>query len=96
MYQVKQTEQFTAWFAKVRDLKARIAIARRLERAQAGNLGDHKPVGDGVSEMRIDVGPGFRVYYTLRGKELIIVLAGGNKNTQTADIKKAKALAKEV
>src|SRR5262245_44233122 len=94
--EVKQTESFKAWLLKVRDLKAKIAIARRLERAQAGNLGDVKSLGGGISEMRVDVGAGYRIYFAIRDKELIIVLAGGDKKPQVADIKKAKAMAKEV
>ena len=72
-----------------------MAIARRIERAENGNLGDVKPVGTGVSEMRIDIGAGYRVYYTMREKVVVILLAGGTKNTQQTDIKKAIALAKE-
>jgi len=72
-----------------------VAIARRIERAENGNLGDVKPVGTGVSEMRIDIGAGYRVYYTLREKIMVILLAGGTKSTQQADIKKAITLAKE-
>lgn len=72
-----------------------MAIVRRLERAQNGHLGDVKPVGESVFEMRIDVGPGYRVYYTLRGEEVIILLVGGDKNTQERDITKAKTMAKE-
>ena len=73
-----------------------MAIARRIDRASAGNLGDIKPVGDGVSEMRVDVGAGYRVYFTLRRNVVIVLLAGGDKSSQTADIKRAKKLAKEV
>jgi putative addiction module killer protein len=77
-------------------MRARIAIARRIERASAGNLGDVKSVGEGVSEMRVDAGAGYRVYFTIRGKSLIILLVGGNKSTQPADIRQAKIMAKEV
>jgi len=77
-------------------LTTTIAIARRIERAENGLLGDVKSVGDGVSEMRVDIGAGYRVYFTLRGSELIILLAGGDKSTQQADIKRAIKLAKEV
>lgn len=80
----------------MRDLRAKIAIARRIERASMGNLGDFKPLGGGISEMRIDVGVGYRVYFTLRGREIIILLAGGDKSSQDADIRRAKKLAKEV
>ena len=77
-------------------MRAKIAIARRIERASAGNLGDVKPVGEGVSEMRIDVGAGYRVYFITRVRTIIILLVGGDKSTQPADIKQAKTLAKEV
>lgn len=95
-YTVEQTASFFQWHKNLRDLRAKIAIARRIERAENGLLGDVKSVGDGVSEMRIDVGAGYRVYFTLRGGELIILLAGGDKSTQQADIKRAIKLAKEV
>lgn len=95
-YLIQQTKTFAQWHAAVRDLRAKIAIARRIERASAGNLGDVKAVGDGVSEMRIDVGAGYRVYYTTRDQVLIILLVGGDKSTQPADIKRAKKMAKEV
>jgi len=96
LYVVQQTEEFRAWHRSLRDLKARIAIARRLERAAAGNLGDAKAVGEGVSEMRIDVGAGYRAYFTMRGNTLIVLLCGGDKKTQHRDIKHAAKLAKEV
>jgi putative addiction module killer protein len=89
-YLVQQTATFCAWHASIRDLRARIAIARRIERACAGNLGDIKPVGDGVSEMRVDVGAGYRVYFTIRMSVVIVLLAGGDKSSQNADIKRAK------
>src|SRR3990167_9904869 len=95
-YIVQQTMIFVAWHASVRDLRAKIAIARRIDRASAGNLCDIKPVGDGVSEMRVDVGGGYRVYFTLRNSVVIVLLAGGDKSSQTADIRRAKKLAKEV
>ena len=95
LYIIQQTESFEIWHDSVKDLRAKIAIARRIERAENGNLGDIKSVGDGVSEMRIDVGAGYRVYYTLREKIIVILLAGGTKSTQQADIKKAITLAKE-
>ena len=95
-YIVQLTEEFTVWHRSLRDLKARIAIARRLDRAVAGNLDDVKPVGEGVSEMRIDVGPGYRTYFTLRGNAIVILLCGGDKKTQQRDIKHAAQLAKEV
>ena len=95
-YRIEQTESFSQWHKGLRDLRAKIAIARRIERAENGNLGDTKFVGESVSEMRVDVGAGYRVYFTLRGGELVILLAGGDKSTQQADIKRAIKLAKEV
>lgn len=77
-------------------MRARIAIARRLERAQSGNLGDVKSVSERVFEMRVDMGPGYRLYYTMRGNELIILLVGGDKSTQQRDIEKAIEMAKEM
>lgn len=95
-YAVRQTRRFSTWHRGLGDLKARIAIARRIERASTGNLGDTKPVGGAVSEMRIDVGPGYRVYFTLRGSEIVILLCGGDKKSQKRDIALAAQLAKEV
>jgi putative addiction module killer protein len=94
-YIVKQTELFEKWHECVKDQKAKIAIARRIERAEHGNLGDAKTVGNGISEMRIDTGAGYRVYFTMRQKVIVILLAGGIKSTQQSDIKKAMELAKE-
>ncbi|MFI3137460.1 MAG: type II toxin-antitoxin system RelE/ParE family toxin [Methylococcaceae bacterium] len=95
-YQIQQTESFAKWLAGLRDQRAKTAIYRRIDRAEAGNLGDIKPVGDGVSEMRLDVGAGYRVYFTVRGDVLVVLLAGGDKSTQQADIKRAIKLSKEV
>lgn len=95
-YLVQLTEEFAVWHKSLRNLKTRIASARRLDRAAAGNLGDVKPVGEGVSEMRIDVGPGYRTYFTWRGNAVVILLCGGDKKTQQRDIKRAAQLAKEV
>lgn len=95
-YLIQQTKTFANWHSAVRDLKAKVAIARRIDRAAAGNLGDVKSVGDGVSEMRIDVGAGYRLYFTVRGGIVIVLLVGGDKSTQPADIRQAKKLAKKV
>lgn len=95
-YLIQQTQTFSAWHSSVRDLRAKIAIARRIDRAAAGNLGDVKAVGDGVSEFRVDVGAGYRVYFTMRGGVVIVLLAGGDKSSQNADIRRAKKLAKEI
>lgn len=96
MYTIQQTRKFSQWLTKLKDMRARIAIARRLERAQGGNLGDVKSVGERVYEMRVDMGAGYRLYYTMRGNELIILLVGGDKSTQQRDIEKAIEMAKEI
>jgi putative addiction module killer protein len=95
MVEVRQTEEFEAWFANLRDRAARARITARIRRLSLGNPGDVRPVGAGVSEMRIDYGPGFRVYFVGRGEALVILLCGGDKKTQERDIKAAVALAKE-
>ena len=91
---VSQTGVFAQWHRGLRDIKAKVAIGRRIERAGSGNLGDCQPVGDGVSEMRVDVGAGYRVYFVVRGKVIIVLLCGGDKKTQQSDIRKAKQMAK--
>jgi putative addiction module killer protein len=96
LIEVRQTERFRTWLADLRDHRARARILKRLDRAQAGNLGDVAPVGEGVSEMRIFYGPGYRVYFIQRGSALIVLLCGGDKATQGADIEEARALAKEI
>ena len=93
--EVRQTGVFSDWFRRLRDEKARSRILIRIRRLSLGNFGDVKPVGNGVSELRIDYGPGYRVYLQQRGSVLILLLAGGSKKTQQADIAKAKKLAKE-
>lgn len=95
-YLIRQTTVFQAWHQSVRDLRAKVAIARRIDRASTGNLGDVKSVGDGVSEMRVDVGAGYRVYFTMRNGAVIVLLAGGDKSSQSADIRRAQKMAKEV
>lgn len=96
MIEVRQTTRFATWLAGLRDDRARARILKRLDRAGQGNLGDVAPVGGGVSEMRIFYGPGYRVYFVQRGSELIVLLCGGDKSTQGADIEEAKALAKAI
>jgi len=96
MIEVRKTEQFTAWFASLRDRQARARIQTRIDRAEIGNFGDCNPVGNGVSEMRIHYGPGYRVYFVQRGKALIILLAGGDKQTQSTDITTALELARQL
>ena len=96
MYSIQQTHTFSQWLTKLKDMRTRISIVRRLERAESGNLGDIKSVGESVYEMRIDLGLGYRLYYTMRKNELIILLVGGDKSTQQSDIEKAKKMAKEI
>ncbi len=94
MYQIKQTPEFVEWLSGLKDHVTRGRLVRRLERAANGNLGDVKPVGEGVFEMREFFGPGWRMYYTRRGEVLIVMLGGGDKSTQQRDIERAIALAK--
>jgi len=95
MIELKQTEIFRRWRIKLRDQRARALIASRLDRLAFGNAGDVRPVGEGVSELRIDCGPGYRVYFRQRGNTIALLLCGGDKRTQERDIKTAKRLAKE-
>jgi putative addiction module killer protein len=94
--EVRQTETYAAWFANLRDRTARARINIRLRRLSLGNYGDVKPVGGGVSELRIDYGPGYRVYFVQRGQNLVVLLAAGDKDTQSRDIAKALELAQEL
>jgi len=94
--QVRQTQRFKSWFEDLRDVRARARIQARIDRLSLGNAGDVKPVGSGVSEMRIDYGPGYRVYFVRRGEDLIVLLAGGDKDTQARDIALAISLASEL
>ncbi len=96
MYEIKSTELFSRWLFKLKDMKGRIAIARRIERMGHGNFGDVKSLGNSISELRIPTGPGYRVYFTKREEQIIILLAGGDKSTQSRDIEKAKQLLKEL
>jgi putative addiction module killer protein len=92
--EVRQTDECARWFERLRDRRARFRILARIRRLSLGNPGDVRPVGDGVSEMRIDCGPGYRVYYTERGRTVVFLLAGGDKKTQARDIERAKGLAR--
>lgn len=94
--EVRQTDVFVAWFEDLRDREARARITVRIRRLSLGNPGDVKSVGKGVSEMRIDHGPGYRVYFTRRGNALVILLCGGDKRTQERDIVRAQELAEEL
>lgn len=95
MPKIRQTPQFQAWIAGLGDDRARLRIETRIRRLSLGNSGDVKPVGQGVSEMRIDYGPGYRVYFVQRGSEFVILLCGGDKRTQDKDILQAKQLASQ-
>lgn len=95
MIEVRQTDLFANWLRKLRDEQARARIQIRIRRLSLGNFGDVKPVGEGVGELRIDYGPSYRVYFYQIGNLLVLLLAGGTKKTQDADIAKAKQLAKE-
>lgn len=93
MVELIRSSLFDGWLTGLRDRRAKARIAARLDRLAMGNPGDVKPVGGGISELRINYGPGYRVYYMTRGKVLIVLLCGGEKSTQAADVKQAKALA---
>ena len=94
--ETQQTPAFVDWFGRLRDRKAKSKIASRIARIELGLMGDVKSVGDGISELRVDFGPGYRVYFTRRGERLIILLVGGDKSTQQRDIAKAKDLAAQI
>ena len=96
MIEIRKTELFANWLDNLHDIKAKARILVRVERLSSGNAGDVKPVGEGISEMRIDYGPGYRVYFVQRGSQLIILLAGGNKSSQSSDIKVAIRLARNL
>ena len=96
MLAIRKTETYARWLDGLRDIQARARVMVRVERLAAGNPGDVRPVGEGVSEMRIDYGPGYRVYYTQRGREVVVLLAGGDKSTQIADIKTALRLSRNL
>lgn len=96
MIEIRQTEEYFQWFASLRDRQARARINARIRRLSLGNFGDVKPIGEGASELRIDFGPGYRVYFAQRGQTLVVLLAGGDKCTQDRDIKKALKMAREL
>ena len=96
MIDVRKTEEFDDWLSALKDYKAVAKIAARVERLALGNPGDVKPVGEGISEMRIPYGPGYRVYYAQAGKEVVLLLCGGDKATQDKDIKRAREIAAEL
>ena len=96
MLEIRKTEVFARWLDGLHDVRARARVQVRIERLAAGNPGDVQPVGEGVSELRIDYGPGYRVYFKTIGREVVILLAGGDKRTQSADIKAALRLARNL
>ncbi len=96
MVEVRKTEVFAKWLDELPDIRARARVQVRLERLAAGNPGDARPVREGVSELRINYGPGYRIYYVKRGQTVVILLAGGDKVTQTRDIKVALRLARNL
>jgi putative addiction module killer protein len=96
MIEIRETKIYSTWFSRLRDERAKARINMRIYRLSLGNPGDVKPVGSGVSEMRIDYGPGYRVYFVQRGQKLVILLCGGDKSSQTEDITSAKALAADL
>jgi len=96
MIEIRKTEIFAKWLDGLHDIRARARILVRIERLAAGNPGDVKPVGEGVSELRIDYGPGYRVYYKKHGQKVVILLIGGDKNTQAKNIKTALRLAQNL
>jgi len=95
MYEIKSTTTFSKWLSKLKDMKARIAVTRRIERMQHGNFGDVKSIGTSLSELRITTGPGYRVYFTKKEEQIIILLVGGDKSSQNKDIEKAKKFLEE-
>lgn len=96
MIEVRKTTVFAEWLDELRDSRAKARILVRLRRLSMGNFGDWKSVGDGVSELRIDYGPGYRVYFTRRGKSVVILLVGGTKKSQRQDVKRAISMAQEL
>ena len=96
MPSIFKTEAFDQWFVGLKDTKGRFRIQARIDRAEVGNFGDCEPVGEGVSEMRIHLGPGYRVYFAQRGAVLVLLLVGGDKSSQAKDIKAALKLNREI
>ena len=96
MAEVRRTEVYATWLDGLRDVRARARVLVRVERLAAGNPGDVRPVGEGVSELRIDYGPGYRVYFKRQGRMIVVLLAGGDKRTQSRDIETALRLARNL
>ena len=96
MFEVQKTDEFDNWLSALADQRAVAKIASRIERLGLGNAGDVKPVGEGVSEMRLSYGPGYRIYYKQTGKTIVLILCGGDKSSQASDIKRAKEIAAQL
>jgi putative addiction module killer protein len=96
MTEIRQTDTYSEWFNALRDRRAKARIDIRIRRLSLGNPGDVRPVGKGVSELRIDYGPGYRVYFVQHGALLIVLLCGGDKDTQAVDVERAKELASQL
>jgi putative addiction module killer protein len=96
MYTINETNEFSDWLSAMRDIRARARIVSRIKSAEHGNFGDCEPVGEGVSEMRIHIGAGYRVYFTQRERMVYLLLCGGDKSTQKRDIARAKAIRKQL
>lgn len=96
MYKIKQTEYFSKWLSKLKDIKGKVSILRRIDRIKKGNFGDFKSLGNDLYELRVITGAGYRVYYTKRDDEIVILLFGGDKSTQSNDINKARKILEEL
>lgn len=96
MFEIRKTQTFVQWLDELQDIQARARVLARIKRLAEGNAGEVKPVGEGVSEMRINYGPGYRVYFVRHGRQVIVLLAGGTKRTQSADIRMALRLARNL
>lgn len=96
MFVVRQTEEFLVWLDALRDIRTQVRIAARLRQVEAGNLGDWKPIQGDLCELRVNYGPGYRIYFVRRGRVLVVLLIGGDKSTQKRDIRRALALATQI
>lgn len=96
MYIIKQTNYFSKWLYKLKDVKGKVSILRRVDRMKLGNFGDYKLIVNNISELRVTNGPGYRVYYTIQNDEIVVLLIGGDKSSQSDDIKKANEILKEL
>ena len=96
MYLIKETKYFSKWLLELKNIIAKVSILRRIDRMKNGNFGEHKGIGNSISELKITTGAGYRIYYQIKKNEIIILLIGGNKSTQKNEIKKAKEIAKEL